>query len=92
MATEEARNTEVKTTRTERSRYVNAHILCVMCDVNDGLVGVVLEVTPTAEQQAERSKEQKERKNERKMIKEKEHEIRGKYRPRSAGDACDTCT
>jgi hypothetical protein len=66
MTTEEARNTEVKTTRTERSRYVNAHILCVMCDVNDGLVGVVLEAcgsdtnggtTSGEEQRAKREKE-----------------------------------
>jgi hypothetical protein len=63
-----------------------------MYDVNDGLVDVVLEVTPTEEQQAERNREQKERKNERRMMKEKEHEIREKYRPRSTGDACDTCT
>jgi hypothetical protein len=32
-----------------------------MYDVNDGLVDIILEVTPTEEQQAERNKEQKER-------------------------------
>jgi hypothetical protein len=81
---EEARNTEVQIPRTARGRYGNAHI---MCDVNDGLVGVILEVTPTEEQQAERNREQKERTNERRVVKEKGHEIRGKYRPRSEGDA-----
>jgi hypothetical protein len=64
----------------------------IMYDVNDGLVDVVLEVTPTAEQQAERIKERRERKNERKMTKEKEYEIQEKYRPRYTGDACATCT
>jgi hypothetical protein len=32
-----------------------------MCDVNDGLVDVVLEVTPTEEQQAGRGTESKKR-------------------------------
>jgi hypothetical protein len=80
MTTEEARNTEVKITRTERGRYGNAHS---MYDMNDGLMDVVLEVTPTAEQQTEGLKERKERKNDRKMMKEKEYEIQEKYRPRS---------
>jgi hypothetical protein len=75
MTTEEARNTEVKITKTERGRrYGNAHIIY---DVNAGLVGVVLEVTPTEEQQAERNREHKERKSERRIRKEKEHDIRG---------------
>jgi hypothetical protein len=58
-----------------------------MCDVNDGLVDVILEATPTEEQQAERNREQKGSTNERRVVKEKEHEIRGKYRPRSEGEA-----
>jgi hypothetical protein len=44
MTTEEARNTEVNITRTERERYGNAHI---RYDINDGLVDVILEVIPT---------------------------------------------
>jgi hypothetical protein len=89
MTLEEARNTEVNTTRTGRGRYGNAHI---MYDANDGLVDIILEVTPTEEQQAERNKEQKDRKIERIMAKEKEHEIREKYRPRRhGGDAHHTC-
>ena len=68
------------------------HISCIAYDVNDGLVDVVLEVTPTAEQQTERIKERRERKNERKVMKEEEHEIQEKYRPRSNGGACTTCT
>jgi hypothetical protein len=89
MTLEEARNTGVNTTRTGRGRYGNAHI---MYDVNDGLVDIILEVTPTEEQQAERNKEQKDRKIERIMAKEKEHEIREKYRPRRhGGDAHHTC-
>jgi hypothetical protein len=63
-----------------------------MCDINDGLVDVILEVTPTEEQQVERNREQKERKSERRMAKEKEHEIPEKYRPRYEGEACDTST
>jgi hypothetical protein len=51
MTIEEARNTEVSTTRTERGRYGNAHI---RYDINDGLVDVILEVTPTEEQRTER--------------------------------------
>jgi hypothetical protein len=43
-----------------------------------------MEVTPTEEQQVERNIEQKERKSGRRMAKEKEHEIRQKYRPRYA--------
>jgi hypothetical protein len=50
-----------------------------MYDVDDGLVDVILEVTPTEEQQAERNREQKEGTEKRRMMKEKEHEIRGKY-------------
>ena len=64
----------------------------IMYDVNDGLVDVVLEVTPTAEQQAERIKERRERQNERKMMKEKEYEIQKTYRPRSNGGAYATRT
>jgi hypothetical protein len=59
MTTEEARSTEVNITRTGRGRYGNAHI---MYDVNDGLVDVILEVTPTEEQQAERNRDQREKK------------------------------
>jgi hypothetical protein len=59
MKIEEARNTEVSITRTERGRYGNAHI---RYDINDGLVDVILEVTPTEEQRAERVREQKEQK------------------------------
>jgi hypothetical protein len=51
MTTEEARNTEVSITRTERGGYGNAHI---RYGINDGLVDVILEVTPTEEQRAER--------------------------------------
>jgi hypothetical protein len=63
MTTEEVRNTEVNITRTRtaRGRYGNPHI---KYDVNDGLVDVILEVTPTEEQKAERIKDQKEKKNE----------------------------
>jgi hypothetical protein len=85
---EEARNTKVNITSTGRGTHGNAHIIC---GVNDGLVDIILEVTPTEEQQAERNREQKERKSERRMSKEKEHEIREKYRSRHGGDACDTC-
>jgi hypothetical protein len=63
-----------------------------MYDINDGLVDVILEVTPTEEQQVERNREQKERKSGRRMVKEKEHEIREKYRPRYEGEAGDTIT
>ena len=59
MATEEARNTEVGITRTERGRYGNAHI---RYDINDGLVDVILEGTPTEEQRAERGSEIKKNK------------------------------
>jgi VIT1/CCC1 family predicted Fe2+/Mn2+ transporter len=59
MAIEEARNTEVSITRTERGRYGNAHI---RYDINDGLVDVILEVTPTEEQRAERVRDQKDQK------------------------------
>jgi hypothetical protein len=79
MTIEEARNTEVSITGTERGRYGNAHF---RYDINDGLVGVILEVTPTEEQRAERVREQKEQKGKRRMAKETEHEIQEKYRPR----------
>ena len=79
MTTEEARDTEVSTTRTERGRYGNAHI---RYDINGGLVDVILEVTPTEEQRAKRVREQKEQKGKRGMAKETEHEIKEKYRPR----------
>jgi hypothetical protein len=46
----------VSITRTARGRYGNAHI---MYGVNDGLVDVILEVTPTEEQQAERIENKK---------------------------------
>ena len=59
MTTEEARNTEVNTTRTARGRYGNAHI---RYDINDGLIDVILEVIPTEEQRAERARDQKEKK------------------------------
>ena len=84
MTTEEARNTEVSTTKTGRGRYGNAHI---RYDINDGLVDVLLEVTPTEEQKAERIKEQKEQKSKRRTSKEKEHEIQEKYRTREGDDA-----
>ena len=80
MTIEEARNTEVSITRTERGRYGNAHI---RYDINDGLVDVILEVTPTEEQRAERVRDQKEQKGKRDMAKETEHEIKKKYRPRN---------
>jgi hypothetical protein len=70
MTTEEARNTEVDITRTGRGRYGNAHI---MCDVNDGLVDIIPEVTPTEDQQAERNNELKERKSERAMAKDRKN-------------------
>jgi VIT1/CCC1 family predicted Fe2+/Mn2+ transporter len=79
MTTEEARDTEVSTTRTEKGRYGNAHI---RYDINGGLVDVILEVTPTEEQRAKRVREQKEQKGKRGMAKETEHEIKEKYRPR----------
>jgi VIT1/CCC1 family predicted Fe2+/Mn2+ transporter len=76
-------------TRTERGRYGNAHI---RYGINDGLVDVILEVTPAEEQRAERNREQKDQKGKRRMAKETEHEIRGKYRARHDEDACDACT
>jgi VIT1/CCC1 family predicted Fe2+/Mn2+ transporter len=78
MTIEEARNTEVGITKTGRGRYGNAHI---RYDINDGLVDILLEVTPTEEEKAERIKEQKEQESKRRMAKEKEHEIQEKYRP-----------
>jgi hypothetical protein len=84
MTTEEARTTEVSTTRTERGRYGNAHI---RYDINDGLADVVLEVIPTEEQKTERTRNQKEKRDKRNMTKEEEHEIKEKYRPRSDEDA-----
>jgi hypothetical protein len=84
MTIEEARNTEVSTTRTQRGRCGNAHI---RYDINGGLVDVILEVTPTEEQRAERIREQKEQKGKRRMAKETEHEIQEKYRARHDGDA-----
>jgi hypothetical protein len=68
MTIEEARNTEVSITKTGRGRYGNAHI---RYDINDGLVDIILEVTPTVEQKAARIKEQKEQESKRKMCKEK---------------------
>jgi VIT1/CCC1 family predicted Fe2+/Mn2+ transporter len=56
-------------------------------DINDGLVDVILEVTPTEEQRAERLREQKDQKGKRTMTKETEHEIKEKYRPRRDEDA-----
>jgi hypothetical protein len=85
MATEEARNTAVSITRTERGKYGNAHIRYDI--INDGLVDVILEVTPTEEQRAERAREQKEKKGKRDMAKETKHEIKEKYRPRNDEDA-----
>jgi hypothetical protein len=76
MTTEEARNTELSTTRTERGRYGNAHH--IRYDINDGLVDVILEVTPTEEQRAERARGQKDHKGKRRMTKEREHEIKNK--------------
>jgi hypothetical protein len=73
MAIEEARNTEVSIPRTERGRYRNAHI---RYDIHDGLVDVILEVTPTEEQRAERVRERKEQKGKRGMAKETEPEER----------------
>ena len=78
MTSEEARNTEVSITRTERGRYGNAHI---RYDINDDLVDVTTsEVTPTEEQRAVRAREQKEQTGKRRMAKETEHEIQEKYR------------
>jgi hypothetical protein len=84
ITTEEARNTKVSITKTKRGRYGNAHI---RYDINDGLVDMILEVTPAVEQKAERIKEQKEQESKRRMSKEKEHEIQEKYRPREGDDA-----
>jgi hypothetical protein len=86
MAIEEARNTEVGITKMGRGSYGNAHI---RYDINDGLVDILLEVTPTEEQKAGRIKEHKEQEQESKqgMAKEKEHEIQEKYRPREGEDA-----
>ena len=50
MAIEEARNTEVRITKTSRGKYGNAHIIY---DMNDGLMDIILEVIPTAEQRTE---------------------------------------
>jgi hypothetical protein len=50
MAIEEARNTEVSITKTERVKYGNAHTIY---DMNGGLIDSILEVVPTAEQKAE---------------------------------------
>jgi hypothetical protein len=69
MTIEEARNTEVNITRTEKGRYGNAHI---RYGINDGLVDVILEVIPTEEQRAERTRDQKEQKGKRDMAKETE--------------------
>jgi VIT1/CCC1 family predicted Fe2+/Mn2+ transporter len=84
MTIGEARNTEVSITKTGKGRYGNAHI---RYDINDGLVDILLEVTPTEEQKADRIKEQKEQESKRRMSKEKEHEIQEKYRPREEGAA-----
>jgi hypothetical protein len=48
---------------------------------------MLLEVTPTEEQKADRIKEQKEQESKRRMSKEKEHEIQEEYRPREGDDA-----
>jgi hypothetical protein len=69
MVTEEARNTEVNITRTERGRYGNAHIRYA---INDGLVDVILEVIPTEGQRAERVRDQKEQKGKRDMAKQRD--------------------
>jgi hypothetical protein len=63
-----------------------------MHDINDGLVDVILEVTPMEEQQMEGNREQKGSKSGRRIAKEKEHEIREKYRPRYEGESGDTTT
>jgi hypothetical protein len=78
LTTEEARNTEVGITKTGRGRYGNAHI---RYDINDGLVDILLEVTPTEEQKAERIKEQKEQESKRRMAKEKEIYLHQKEHP-----------
>jgi hypothetical protein len=67
-----------------RCQYGNAHI---RYDINDGLVDVVLEVIPTEEPKTEGVRNQKEKRDKRNMTKEEEHEIKGKYRPRSDEDA-----
>ena len=46
-------------------------------------VGVILEVTPTEEQRAERVREQKEQKGKPRMAKETEHEIRGEIQTKT---------
>jgi hypothetical protein len=63
----------------------------IVYDINDGLVDIILEVTPAMEQRAERAKAQEDRKTDHTMTKEKEHEIREKHRPRSEGSARETC-
>jgi hypothetical protein len=71
MTIEEARNTEVGITRTARGRYRNAHI---KYGINDGLEDVILEVTPTEEQQAERIRDQR---TKREKERTKKHEREG---------------
>ena len=46
---------------------------------------ILLEVTPTEEQKAERIKEQKEQESKRRMAKEKEHEIQEKCTDQEKG-------
>jgi hypothetical protein len=53
VTTEEARNTGVGITKTERGKYGNPQIIY---DMNDGLIDSILDVVPTAEQRAEREK------------------------------------
>jgi hypothetical protein len=80
MALEEARNTEVDITKNSREKYGNAHIIY---DTNGGLIDIILEVVPTAEQRAERAAKAVDHSQIRStMTKEKEYEIQEKYRPK----------
>jgi hypothetical protein len=69
MTTEEARNTKVSITKTERGKYRNPHIIY---DMKDGLIDTILEVIPATEQKAEGVKKQEDRHNNHTMTKEKE--------------------
>jgi hypothetical protein len=71
MTTEEARNTGVNITKTKRGTYGNAHIIY---DMNGGLMDIIVEVEPTAEQRAEKPKAVADRPRRSTTTKEKEHE------------------
>ena len=55
--------------------------------MKDGLIDTILEVIPATEQKAEGVKKQEDRHNNHTMTKEKEYEIKEKYRPGSPGSA-----